>query len=193
MRSVLTLTILAASCLQAAEADSVIEIVGNLKTFRDAVVEMVDVSAVGLAEAGRKQDAEKFNTWSNDWLSVLGLNKGLTGLTKDFVLNYLGRDSYHSQNGPLIDAVHQVAAAFPRKGRDFDQQTVLALRDKLLDVCEAGVLVFDKAGSLHQMLTELQLLLKEENTKYLAKGMKATAEMRKAFEYIAGPRPGDEL
>merc|ERR1719373_485749 len=115
-------------------ADSVIEIVGKLKTMRDATIELFSVTAASMKEAGADKDAEQIEQWSNDWLSVLGVQKGLTGLVKDFVLNYLGRSSYHNSNGPLVDAIKSVADAFPKRTAKASKADVEDLRANVLDV-----------------------------------------------------------
>merc|ERR1740123_2853187 len=127
-----------------------------------------------------QEEADKWKAWNNDWLSLLGLNKGITGLVKDFAMSYLGRAAYHDHNGPLIQAVSAVSKAFPKEGEEADIEFAEDLRDTLNDVCKAGMLLFEEDGSLHQMLKELSGLLTEKNLPYLAKGMKDNAEMAKA-------------
>lgn len=192
MRSLLSLVLLVAPFFQGVAADSVIEIVTNLKSYKDGTTALFVATAKAMEAGGEKDEAAKWNAWVNDWLSILGLNKGITGLTKDFVLHYLGRSAYHDSNGPLIGAMRKVAAAFPSAGEPANLEVAKEFRHRLLDVCEAGTSIFQKEGSMHQMLSELQMLLTEKNTPYLVTGFQASQEMAKAFKYMTGPRPGAE-
>ncbi|CAE6950627.1 unnamed protein product [Symbiodinium natans] len=86
---------------------SLVDVLTKVKTFHSAGLELFN----GLAEElkAKKEDSasKKAEAFGNDWLSILGVQKGLTGLAKDFTLNYLGRESYHNHNGPLVDALKQ--------------------------------------------------------------------------------------
>merc|ERR1712061_968830 len=123
---------------------------GQLKTFRDAGVSLFNSAATTLREAGSTQDSEKVQKWSDDWFSILGVNRGLTGLAKDFVVNYLGRSAYHDSNGPLLEAIKKVAATYPG---DVDEDDIYYLRKGVLSVCNEGLELFQSGGSLHGMLS----------------------------------------
>jgi hypothetical protein len=181
---------------QLVEADSVLEILGKLKTFRDGSVSLLDSAALALKSEGSTAEAEKVQKWSDDWLSILGVNKGMTGLAKDFVVNYLGRSSYHDSNGRLIDAINKVSSTFPKSKDGFDEKSTGKLLKAMLDVCSEGMKVFKKSGSLHQMLSEFKDILKNKsNSKHFVKGLETNPGVRKAFDYFAGPIPSssDEL
>merc|ERR1712187_677015 len=109
-------------------------------------------------EADMKEDSATVSKWSNDWLSVLGVNKGLTGLTKDFVMNYLGRSAYHDRNGPLINAINAVSDGLPGGDNPVTMEHTKGFRLKLLDVCAEGKKVFESGGSLYTMLDELEVI-----------------------------------
>uniref|UniRef100_A0A7S2KYB5 Uncharacterized protein n=1 Tax=Zooxanthella nutricula TaxID=1333877 RepID=A0A7S2KYB5_9DINO len=186
------LLLLVAACVPAARGDSVVEILGQLKAMRDVASELFDSAAAGIKEAGDATEAEKVSKWSNDWLSVLGVQRGLTGLVKDFALNYLGRSSYHDANGELVDAIS--ALSMRMRSHDAlgdDEAAARVLRQYVMDICKAGKKVFASGGSLHTMLSELQAVLKDANIRHFAKGMKNSAQLRKVLEYLAGPRPAD--
>eukprot|EP00434_Breviolum_minutum_P019173 symbB.v1.2.016897.t1/scaffold1302.1/size209015/5 len=71
---------------------SVMSILSKVKTFRDAGMALFDGLATELQSNGKDSAAEKAKKFNDDWLSVLGVQKGLTGLAKDFTMNYLGRE-----------------------------------------------------------------------------------------------------
>uniref|UniRef100_A0A7S1QL54 Uncharacterized protein n=1 Tax=Alexandrium catenella TaxID=2925 RepID=A0A7S1QL54_ALECA len=172
------------------DADSVLEIISELKTFRDGAVELMGNTAATLKEQGSASEAQRVKQWSEDWLSILGVNKGLTGLAKDFVLNYLGRSAYHDSNGPLIDSIKRVASAFPRGGEGLDDEDVAGLRYRLVDVCKEGKKLFKEGGSLNQMLQELQSIVSATSSNAaLKKGLNENSQLRNAFVYFSGSRP----
>ncbi|CAK0812831.1 unnamed protein product, partial [Prorocentrum cordatum] len=117
-----------------------------------------------LGTAGATREAERVSKWmlvlppSQNWLSVLGVNKGLTGLAKDFVINYLGRSAYHDKNGKLIDNIKSVSTAFPRSN-NVDDYAIKAIQSAVLKVCREGKNLFSDDGSLHLMLSELEDVL----------------------------------
>uniref|UniRef100_A0A7S3VXY7 Uncharacterized protein n=1 Tax=Strombidinopsis acuminata TaxID=141414 RepID=A0A7S3VXY7_9SPIT len=178
-----------------AGADSVIDILGQLKTFRSGALELFDSAATALVESGEEEEAAKVRKWSDDWLSILGVSTGLTGLAKDFVVNYLGRSSYHDQNGYLVSAINQVSSAFPDSADGFDEDTTNAIRQRVIVICREGMTVFAAGGSLHSMLSELRGILKTSNVPHFTKGLQSNAEVQKLFKYMAGPKPetSDEL
>merc|ERR1712194_807637 len=51
----------------------------------------------------------------SDWLSLFGWSTGLTGLARDFIFTYWGREWYHSRNGPLIGAVKGLLSTVTRR------------------------------------------------------------------------------
>merc|ERR1712080_547244 len=121
----------------------------------------------------------------DDWLSILGLNTGLTGLAKDFVLNYMGRSAYHDNNGPLIGAIKTVSESF-------DDGDIEQIRAKAVAVCREGNKLF-QGGSLHTMLSDLESIVnKESNGKYFEKALNENSDVKAAFDYLAGPSPGSQ-
>mmetsp|Transcript_74665 Transcript_74665/g.230791 ORF Transcript_74665/g.230791 Transcript_74665/m.230791 type:complete len:204 (-) Transcript_74665:64-675(-) len=183
--------LLLAASSHMAEADSALEILGKLKTFRDGASELFGSAAGVLREKGQAKDAETVQKWSDDWLSVLGVSKGLTGLAKDFVLNYLGRSAYHSSNGPLINTIKRVSDAFPKDTSKFDEDDMASLKYRVLDVCKEGKKLFKEGGSMHQMLDELQsVFLFHGIAAAFQKGLNENSRFGKAaFDYLAGPKP----
>jgi len=138
------------------EANSVVELVTKVKTFHGASVETFEILAKELKTLCEADTAKKVEKWNNDWLSIMGVNRGITGLVKDFALNYLGRNSYHNVNGPLIDSLKKVASAVPD---EWDEDGVEDLLYYLRKVCKEGKILFQSGGSLYEMLDELQSLL----------------------------------
>lgn len=187
LRSTLTSHLLCAAMLLAVvpvhvEGDSTLTIISELKSFRDASVTLCEGMAKGL-EADSKEDAETTRNWCNDWLSVLGLNKGLTGLAKDFVLNYLGRSSYHSKNGPLINEIKKASSALSQKDPAGARQQILA-------IAKEGRKLFTKGGALYNMLDSVSALLgKERIGKHFESALKDNTEVKKAFAFFSGPAP----
>lgn len=175
----------------AAQADSIVTIVGQLKSSRDGSLELFSAISTSLEEAGASADATAVKKWSDDWLSILGMQRGLTGLVKDFVLNYLGRSSYHENNGPLINAIKTLAGSIPKKVDAMSDKVAKSLFVRLSEVCNEGMGIFASGGSLHTMLKELRALLKEQNLPHFVKGFASNAEIRRMLAYLAGPRPDD--
>merc|ERR1719203_1586687 len=157
-------------------------------------MELFADTAENMKKAKADEEAAKVQAWSNDWLSILGVNKGLTGLVKDFVLNYLGRSAYHDKNGPLIDAVKEAGAQFPQKGEEFTKEHADRLRDSVVTMCKAGIEIFEKGGSMYQMIHELGDLMEPSNIPHFAAGVKKNGKVQEAFAYLAAPSPhSDEL
>eukprot|EP00929_Paragymnodinium_shiwhaense_P110927 TRINITY_DN78268_c0_g1_i1.p1 TRINITY_DN78268_c0_g1~~TRINITY_DN78268_c0_g1_i1.p1 ORF type:complete len:211 (-),score=83.75 TRINITY_DN78268_c0_g1_i1:293-925(-) len=178
------------------EADSSLEIIGKLKSFRDGTQALFESASESLNKAGLNDDAMAVAKWNTEWLSLLGVSRGITGLAKDFVLNYLGRTAYHNQNGDLVSAIREAGAvlsALP-SGKKFDKYDVKPIAEKIVDICKSGQQLFDKDGSLHLMLKELKAIMKKDtNHEHFAKGLSENLEVRKAFSYFVGPRPGEDL
>merc|ERR1711971_400529 len=149
----LRILLTAAACSQSVQADSVISIVGELKGFRDGSVEFLDAVAESLKKADETQEAELVAKWSDDWLSVLGMHRGITGLVKDYVLTYLGRSSYHDNNGELVDALRHLGGSFPKK--TVTDEKMEKFRVQLAELCELGQELFADGGSLNDMMKEL--------------------------------------
>ncbi|CAK0812833.1 unnamed protein product, partial [Prorocentrum cordatum] len=126
---------------------------------------------------------------SQNWLSVLGVNKGLTGLAKDFVINYLGRSAYHDKNGKLIDNIKSVSTAFPRSN-NVDDYAIKAIQSAVLKVCREGKNLFSDDGSLHLMLSELEDIIKDPTVlPHFQTALKTNAEVKNMFDYLSGPAP----
>merc|ERR1712194_331205 len=140
------------------------------------------------------EQAAKVAKWSNDWLSILGVSKGLTGLAKEFVLGYLGRSSYHDSNGQLIQEIKSVSGAFGYI--ELDGVHMKKIRSAVVRVCQAGKRLFAKDGSLHLMLTELDSIVQHEsNMPHFQSALKTNEQVKELFVYLAGPAPesSDEL
>merc|ERR1712190_546997 len=150
---------------------------------------MVTSTAESLKEGGNAEEAAKVSKWNDDWLSLLGVSKGITGLAKDFAVNYLGRSSYQDSNGPLIESIKKAAAIYPAGTPDSDDIKYLCKGVK--DVCSEGMKLFKKDGSLYTMLSELKAILgRDSNAKHFGKGLTENPVVKKAFNYLAGPKPG---
>jgi len=182
-----------------AGGDSTLQIISKLKSFRDGTVVILDEAATTMHNNGSATDAQKVKQFNDDWLSILGVRKGITGLAKDYVLNYMGRSKYHSANGPLIESIKKVSAAIPKKATSMAEAH--SFRRRLLDVCKEGKKLFEKGGSLHAMLGELEVILHMETiVPALIESEKAHNEffnVKNLFDYTASRRPagasGDEL
>mmetsp|Transcript_41968 Transcript_41968/g.83026 ORF Transcript_41968/g.83026 Transcript_41968/m.83026 type:complete len:208 (-) Transcript_41968:222-845(-) len=181
-----------------AGGDSTLEIISKLKSFRDGVVVILDEVATTMDKNGSSTDAQKVRQFNDDWLSILGVRKGITGLAKDYVLNYMGRSKYHSSNGELVESIKKVSAAIPeKKSASLTEAESLSIRRRLLDVCTAGKKLYENGGSLHAMLGELEVILHMETSiPAFAKSDRAQAEihaLKSLFEYTATRPPADEL
>jgi len=176
--------------------DSTLEIIGRLKSFRDGVIVIMDDMSTTMHTNGSATDAQKVRQFNDDWLSILGVRKGITGLATDYALNYMGRSKYHSSNGPLVESIKKVSAAIPQTSSSMTEAEALSLRRRLLEVCTEGKKLFEKGGSLHAMLGELEVILHMETfTPAFANSDKAQTEihsLKKLFDYTAS-RPVDEL
>lgn len=163
---------------------SVTEMVGNLKSFRSGIMDVFDTAKTSLKDLGKDEDASVVEKWSNDWLSLLGTSTGLTGLASDFVLNHLGRSSYHSRNGPLIGAIQRTSRIIPdMDGKDSVEQ----FRKGVLEICLEGKKLFKKNGALHNMLAGLQdLLHRKASSEVLSKSVGANAELYRAMKFFSG-------
>lgn len=176
-------------CAPAANADSAIEIIGKLKVFRDASMGVLETAATTMTLEGDEAEAAQVRKWSDNWLSILGVSTGLTGLAKDFVVNYLGRSAYHDINGPLISAIKEAASAFPERPSDIDEDITNAIRQRIIVVCREGMQVFTSGGALHQMLSELRAILKTTSTPHFTQGLKSNSQVKTLFHYVSGPKP----
>eukprot|EP00439_Symbiodinium_sp_Y106_P057297 s2716_g8.t1 len=170
---------------------SIVDVLTKVKTFRSAGLELFS----GLAEElkSRKEDSasKKAEAFSNDWLSLLGVQKGLTGLAKDFTLNYLGRESYHDRNGPLVDALKQVSATL--SARLGEEELGHELLRAMKKVCFEGKRLFASGGSLHEMLSDLLELLESKGAREaLPHVMSTSRELKEALSYFSGPRVANE-
>ncbi|CAK0812821.1 unnamed protein product, partial [Prorocentrum cordatum] len=189
----LRLLCLAAACGTAAralEAPSSLEVLGRLKAFRAAGVSVFQTASEQLGTAGATREAERVSKWSDDPGGVLGVNKGLTGLAKDFVINYLGRSAYHDKNGKLIDNIKSVSTAFPRSN-NVDDYAIKAIQSAVLKVCREGKNLFSDDGSLHLMLSELEDDIIKDPTvlPHFQTALKTNAEVKNMFDYLSGPAP----
>lgn len=182
------LLLLAVPCREV-RADNLITIMSHLKTFRDACRGLLIDTAATLKELGRNEEAAKMEQWSDDWLSILGVRKGLTGLTTEFVFSYLGHGAYHNHNGPLVKAITFVSQTFPKGNKQVSDEIAVQLQKGVIEITEAGLKIFEEGSSLNLMLKELNAIIKGTEAKYFAKGLRSNLEVKKAFEYMAGPRP----
>jgi hypothetical protein len=144
----------------------------------------------GLDKAGHTEESVEVKKWSDDWLSILGLSTGLTGLAKDFAFNYLGRDAYHDKNGPLIDAIKKAGQAYPGKGAKADSKRLAAVRQAILKCCVEGRKIFERDGAIFNMMDQLQTILnKDKVAKEFDANIVNNPEVRKAFDFLTGPPP----
>lgn len=157
----------------------------QLKRYRAVGIALFEDVSSSLAEKGLDEQAQEVKQWSDDWLGLLGVSTGLTGLARDFALNYLGRSAYHDNNGPLLDAIHEIPEAIRHRQKD--------LRLAVKRTCERGMDIFEKDGALFNMLAALAELVRNEDIyASFQKALKANAEIRGAFEYFGGLRPEAE-
>merc|ERR1719174_595876 len=152
----------------------------------------------------KHEDAKAVANWQNDWLSILGIHKGLTGLAKDFALNYLGRSAYHDNNGPLLNSIKKVGKVYPKKQErqyhdNHDKYTIhpnelKKVREAILGgVIVEGRKLFERGGSISDMLESLQTLLSNANiAKEFDLALTENPKVKKAFEFLTGDVPGYE-
>ncbi|CAK9060732.1 unnamed protein product [Durusdinium trenchii] len=160
----------------------VVDVLTKVKTFRDSGLALLDGLAEELKSKNEEALSEKTKKFREDWLSVLGVHKGLTGLAKDFTMNYFGREAYHSVNGPLVDAIKGASAAL---GRNPD---AAAFQQALKKVCFEGKRIFQAGGSLHEMLSDLLELLDDKQVKKALPAALRGSQLIDALNYFAGPR-----
>eukprot|EP00441_Pelagodinium_beii_P018294 CAMPEP_0197664082 /NCGR_PEP_ID=MMETSP1338-20131121/58420_1 /TAXON_ID=43686 ORGANISM="Pelagodinium beii, Strain RCC1491" /NCGR_SAMPLE_ID=MMETSP1338 /ASSEMBLY_ACC=CAM_ASM_000754 /LENGTH=193 /DNA_ID=CAMNT_0043242649 /DNA_START=189 /DNA_END=770 /DNA_ORIENTATION=- len=171
---------------------STLEVVSRLKSFRDAGLEIFTALEADYRKQGDSDAANKIQAWSNDWLSVLGVHRGLTGLAADYAMNYLGRASYHDNNGPLISSIKQVGSSSPSNGQKWDFASVDVLIKNLRKVCKEGKSIF-LAGSLQNMLQELDVLLALPRMhRALGDAVTSNNVVQDAFAYFSGPSPSSD-
>ena len=180
------------------ESASVLTVVGHLKSLREGSIEVFETTSKALNDRGDAEGAAKVDRWSNEWLSVLGISSGLTGLAKDFTLNYLGRSAYHDNNGNLIEALRMVTTSFPSKAQPIDENLSQKIQKRILAVCKEGKKVFKKDGALYTMLEDLDaLLVMPSVAKELSSSLASIQGARGAFDYFSGATAGivsrDEL
>lgn len=101
--------------------------------------------------------ADKVSNFNNDWLSLLGWNKGITGLASDFVLNYFKRDAFHNKNGPFINSVKIAAHVIASGKKKMKKQLPEAIRNMARD----GLELFP-TGSLHDVFVDLNSMVEEK-------------------------------
>lgn len=188
-RVIIVLAALLVPSTSAEDEGSFLEVLNNLNNFRGGALTLFEAAAATLKEAGHKEDADTVATWSYNWLSVLGIHQGLTGLAKDFALSYLGRSSYHDSNGPLIDAIKEVTSNFPTEEDSKNDKASKALRKAVRKMCSEGKKLFQEGGSLHDMLKALdEIMAKDHNSDHLFQALIANPKCKHAFEFLTGPR-----
>merc|ERR1712216_569999 len=170
--------------------DGVFEILGALKSFREGTQQVFDTAKGITQKNGNEELAKELENWSGTWMKVMGLNTGLTGLAKDFVLNYLGRSNYHDNNGPLLDKIKAVGSGLSVAGAgSLSESEEKGLKEALLAVCAEGKNLFEEGGAIRSMLQDFESVVrKPEAMKALMQGLK-NDEMSNAFSYLAGARP----
>eukprot|EP00927_Polykrikos_kofoidii_P075734 TRINITY_DN7216_c0_g1_i1.p1 TRINITY_DN7216_c0_g1~~TRINITY_DN7216_c0_g1_i1.p1 ORF type:complete len:200 (-),score=37.25 TRINITY_DN7216_c0_g1_i1:92-691(-) len=184
---------LAVALSQPASGDSSVEIISKLKTFRDSAIEIFDTAASSLETAGKTSKAAEVRAWSNDWLSVLGVSKGITGCVGDFLTNYFGRSAYHDNNGKFLNHIKKLASYVPTWDKP-DADDFETFRSGLLSVSAAGKNLFKANGALHSMLHEMEALLMDEViSKHMSSSLRASPQLKEAFEYMAGNDAKSEL
>mmetsp|Transcript_77035 Transcript_77035/g.121633 ORF Transcript_77035/g.121633 Transcript_77035/m.121633 type:complete len:204 (+) Transcript_77035:80-691(+) len=172
------------------EGDSSLSILSELKSIRTGGLALLEGISAGLDKVGKTEESQEVKKWSDDWLSILGISKGLTGLAKDFAFNYLGRSAYHDKNGPLLDAIKKAGQAYPGKDSKVDKKRLAAVRQSILKICVEGRKLFERDGSIFVMLDELQTILnKDEIAKQFDLAVVENPEVRKAFDFLTGPAP----
>lgn len=180
-----------------ARAEGPLKLITQLTEFRSGTTVLCEAMAASLKADSKEANAAAVTAWCGDWLGVLpglGLDKGLSGLAKDYVVNYLGRSSYHDNNGPLVQMIDVLSKSLPgRAGGEFTTNEVKTLRTSILRICSEGKKLFDSGGSLYKMLAGLKDLLDvEENASAFAKVFASNDDVRKAFTFLAGPAPAKE-
>ncbi|CAE7541582.1 unnamed protein product [Symbiodinium pilosum] len=169
---------------------SLVDVLTKVKTFRSAGVDLFSGLARELKTRKEDSSSKKAEDFNDNWLSVLGVQKGLTGLAKDFTLNYLGRESYHDRNGPLVDALKQVSSML---GDGLDEDELSSLLRQMKKVCFEGKRVFASGGSLHEMLSDLLELLESKGIQEaLPHVLGASSQLKEALNYFSGPRVANE-
>lgn len=189
---------LLAAAVQTVSGAGVIEIVSELKTFRSGFLDILSDTSASLEKASLATEAKAVAKFSDDWLSILGVSRGLTGLAKDFVMNHLGRSTYHDSNGPLIEALKRTAESIPAKMSSLSDNEMKGIRHNLLDVCSEGKSLFQKDGALHSLVTEFKGILDGKDAfAHLAKAAKVrfqeNPDLRHALFFLAGTHKDTKL
>jgi hypothetical protein len=91
-----------------AETPGVLTLVDRARRYVAGVETLLDDFA-GHSEASG-WESEHILTFKRTWICVLGWDTCVTGLVKDFVLNYFGRSSFHDHNGRLLGAIRTLIA-----------------------------------------------------------------------------------
>lgn len=183
-----------AGLAEKAQADGVVEILGALKQFRDGTATVFDVATEALKKEGKEDRAKDLEKWSGDWLSLLGISTGLTGLAKDFVLNYLGRSNYHDSNGPLIDTIKELGRMLSVGGGKggLSESDKTGLTSALLALCKEGKKLFSD-GAIRNMLIALEEIVRNDDAmRHLMSGLKNDS-VSMAFSYMGGARPHETI
>lgn len=150
---------------QAGEAEApsgVIALVSALSNIRSELQTALSKTEEEISQR-QPQHKGKTQLFSEKWLSILGISSGITGIVRDLIMNYVGRDAYHSRNGPLIDSMKLLPVIFDKTGdaKENYKKGAKILSDK---VCKYGLDLFEGGGVLHTLLSELQELLETSDT-----------------------------
>eukprot|EP00746_Dinoflagellata_sp_MGD_P163510 gnl/MRDRNA2_/MRDRNA2_91588_c0_seq1.p1 gnl/MRDRNA2_/MRDRNA2_91588_c0~~gnl/MRDRNA2_/MRDRNA2_91588_c0_seq1.p1 ORF type:complete len:230 (+),score=64.81 gnl/MRDRNA2_/MRDRNA2_91588_c0_seq1:70-690(+) len=167
----------------------VMETVEKAKAFYDGTFKVFEGAEKSLRADGNKDKADKVAKWASDWLSILGISTGVTGLVKDYVMNYLGRSSYHDNNKYLLDALKtsgRVISEEAAKAKAEDKDTKI-IQQKVTKICDEGKKLFAEGGSLHIMLNELGQIISDDKTAEHMVG--ALSDLGSLFKWLTGAAP----
>eukprot|EP00397_Hematodinium_sp_SG-2012_P048313 GEMP01055298.1.p1 GENE.GEMP01055298.1~~GEMP01055298.1.p1 ORF type:complete len:203 (+),score=49.30 GEMP01055298.1:91-699(+) len=160
-----------------------IGLVNKLKDLRSGVITAIDATIGSMPQ----EEADKLTKWKDDWMSIFGIYKGITGLAGDFAVNYFGREEFHKKNGPLISAAKKAKLLFGNF-KSTSTYDLDMLRIALQEITGAGKRIFKEGGALHTMLTELHNLLDVSSAGLMLEKLTKSPELHRFFALITGPR-----
>jgi hypothetical protein len=161
MFRILTQAILFFNGVDAKKEARYLELLGALPNFRSNVQSLLQKVNTDIEETEHKGKAVEF---SNKWLSVLGISSGITGIIRDLIFNYIGRDHFHDNNGHLIQSIRNLKDFLPGEIEtgEFRENLVKHYMDILRNIPKNGLPIF-KEGPINDFLNELDILLKQDS------------------------------
>jgi len=139
---------------------SYMELLSALANFRTSMINLLQKVDTDVAATEHKGKATEF---SDKWLSILGISTGLTGIVRDLIMNYIGRDRFHDNNGKLIKSIRDLRDFLPGEIEDgqFKDNLIKHYVGVLRNIPKHGLPIFDE-GPVNNFLQELNSLLEKD-------------------------------